>query len=442
MMKLLSLLLCLGILIGVFAACSSTMPQASVETPKSETKKTEPEEPQGLAYTLLQNGTYEVSVGTEIDAVKIEIPASYQGIRVTSIADSAFYGCQKLRSIVISNGIEQIGNGAFEECVSLSSVKIPASVTKIGTGVFGYCTGLTTMEIDPKNTVYEMIGDGLYHKETKELVQYTPGATLFELSEQVRSIGNGAFLGCVAMTELTIPQSTVKLGDEAFRDCDGLTRIHLPNGILRIGAECFAGCDALESITMSEGLQSIGAAAFRDCEMLTEISLPNGVTTLSANAFDGCVLLETIRLPSTLQKIGYDAFYGTKYYDTESNWENGVLYLDGYLIQATSSVAPSYSVQADTKLIADGAFSHCNGLTEVILCESIESIGDSAFYWCMDLTTVTVYSGIERIGAGAFAYCNALEEICFVGSEDAWLSVEKAEAKIPASVTIVYSFSA
>jgi len=43
----------------------------------------------------------------------------------------------------ISNSVTSIGDSAFYGCASLTSVTIPASVTSIGDGVFWYCTSLT-----------------------------------------------------------------------------------------------------------------------------------------------------------------------------------------------------------------------------------------------------------------------------------------------------------
>ena len=65
-----------------------------------------------------------------------EIPNS-----VTSIGDSAFWGCSSLTSIIIPNSVTRIGGGAFGNCDSLTSVTIPNSVTSIGAYAFSDCSG-------------------------------------------------------------------------------------------------------------------------------------------------------------------------------------------------------------------------------------------------------------------------------------------------------------
>lgn len=66
---------------------------------------------------------------------------------VTSIGDSAFWGCKRLTSVVIPNSVTNIGFGAFCLCSSLTSVVIPDSVTSIDDSAFWGCTGLTSVVI-------------------------------------------------------------------------------------------------------------------------------------------------------------------------------------------------------------------------------------------------------------------------------------------------------
>ena len=70
---------------------------------------------------------------------------------LTNIGDFAFFGCSSLASVTIPDSVTSIGNGAFEYCTSLSSVTIPDSVTSIGTDAFQGCNSLTTLYIPCNN---------------------------------------------------------------------------------------------------------------------------------------------------------------------------------------------------------------------------------------------------------------------------------------------------
>ena len=64
---------------------------------------------------------------------------------VTSIGNSAFYGCSGLTSVIIGNSVTSIGNSAFYGCSGLTSVTIPGSVTSIGTSAFNMCYNLKSI---------------------------------------------------------------------------------------------------------------------------------------------------------------------------------------------------------------------------------------------------------------------------------------------------------
>ena len=64
-----------------------------------------------------------------------------------TIGEYAFWGCDGVTSITISDGVTSIGRKAFLGCAGLTSVKIPESVTSIGEGAFTDCSSLTSITI-------------------------------------------------------------------------------------------------------------------------------------------------------------------------------------------------------------------------------------------------------------------------------------------------------
>lgn len=145
---------------------------------------------ENLGMTLYKDGkSYVVSgIGACRDEI-ISIPSEYLGKPVTSIANRAFKGNNKIRGVVIPNTVTFLGEKAFYECSELEGVSLPDSIKFIGHGAFGGCTSISEIEIP--ETV-DKIGVWAF-KDCKSL------ETVF-ISANVGFVGAGAFEGCSSLT--------------------------------------------------------------------------------------------------------------------------------------------------------------------------------------------------------------------------------------------------
>lgn len=188
--------------------------------------------------TSIEDKTVEVAHKKYENSVVIPSTIDYNGTTyaVTTIGESACYGCRSLNSITIPNSVTTIGYGAFHWCRGLTSIVIPDSVTEIGESAFE-CSGLKSIVIPNSVTI---IGESAFYG--------CSGLTSIVIPNSVTAIGKGAFHGCSELESIVIPDSVTSIGDYAFINCRGLTNIVIPDSVSAIGKKAFAECRGLKSI--------------------------------------------------------------------------------------------------------------------------------------------------------------------------------------------------
>lgn len=252
------------------------------------------------------------SVYTSSPPTTLYIPGVNKNGQALSIKDNSTLGLvSTTTSIVILNGLKEIGNSAFSWKSFLTSVIIPNTVTRIGDDAFYVCYGLTKIDIP----------------------------------DSVKSIGDQAFVGCTALQSITLGSGLTTLGASVFHECTKLKSVVIPNSVTSIGNGLFEGCEALTSVKLPDGIQSIGDNMFKACDNLSSITIPSNVKTIGSNAFEGCISLTSITIPSSVTTIGDFAFI---------------------YCQKLKSI----TIPANVTKIGKGAFISCDALTSLIFSDT------------------------------------------------------------------------
>ena len=233
------------------------------------------------------------------------------------------------------------------------------------------------------------------------------------LPNNISVIPDYAFEKCTLLEKINIPQSLVQIRNDAFAE-SGIKEFIAPDSFKEIWGYAFKDCKNLEKVDLNK-TTSIGDMSFENCTKLSSIVLPNTLVELGTYVFSGCTLLNNIKMPSNPIEITNTFMYGSGYYNDAKNWENGILYVDNYLITTNNDLLnqQSINVKEGTIVIAINAFTN-NGknLKNIVLPEGLKIIGSSAFSSLYSLSQINIPSSVISIGNNAFGSTDLYENQC------------------------------
>lgn len=298
---------------------------------------------------------------------------------VTDIKPYAFWGNRYLESVSISGNAGEISAYAFSNCANLKDVSIPYSVRSIGMKAFENCIRLRNITIPISvGSIHGTAFDGC----TKLTIDAVPGSTA------------KAFADNLVLSDIDVAEyedtwlDTISDDDDASDNEEG--EASAPNDyyheVTHINPLESESDDSVKGISKVVGSQVF---VFVDN---TEATVNSGVPDLSR--VEGVVFGET---GETIDGISGNTVKGDSFPKYEII-DNKVIANQAYYNNDSTSIEIPETITE----IGDFAFARSK-ISFVDIPEGVTKIGYAAFYHCDGLTDVVIPNTVEEIAPSAFA---------------------------------------
>lgn len=270
--KIICLLLCILMVGGSFAGCTSQQTYKGVnedysdQSNKAETK---------FKYEIVNNEVVVKKYTDSTERLVVEVPDEIDGIPVTTIADFSLFNAESVEVIKIGKNVKEIGTWSMTNNYHLKE-----------------------FIVDEENPYFCSVDGVLFSKDMKTIIFFPPGKginsydgygnaenfTTYEIPNGVEVIRSKCFYKCYYIEDIKIPSSVKRIEEKAFHRVAKLNKLELPEGLEYIGKDAFAYCfsenykskenpDLPEDtqITIPSTVKEIGDYAFFQCEKVTKV---------------------------------------------------------------------------------------------------------------------------------------------------------------------------
>lgn len=386
------------------------------------------------------------------DLYELIIPDTVDNGRLV-IDNQAFDQCRELRTVVIGEGVTEIGTDAFGRCPMLTSVSLPSTLTQIDEFAFSGSDNIKTLTVQAGNSRYLATDNCLIERNTMALIRSNASMTVpagVKRIVQAALSGDGYFYNTdetVEKYKVTIPASVEYIASGVFRTrkiseiaCEG-------NALFATGTGCFYNkeTDTLlwgnVSCVIPESVTAIGQDAFYDVDF-DSFTIPAHIKTMHDTAFSccsfnslvieegtdvlcftGCSLKqEVLTIPGSVKTVEYLGIDGYKKLVVSEGTERISQAISVEIVLPSTIKSAHKNIQYTTDGVNVSTYEGCLYFGDkanpyyILICPvggsisgtlklhpDTKVIADEAFVNCRGLVGITFNDKLAYIGKHAFA---------------------------------------
>lgn len=240
---------------------------------------------ESLTDVTLSKNITEISDGMFSSCTNLQTLDIPEG--VVRIGEEAFCYDENLKSLSIPNSLTEIGDNAFFSCENLKEITLGADFEALGADAFKFCDSLEKINISDENELYSSIDGVLYDKDKSTLLFLPPANTEeYTVPTSVTELAENCAITNSKLRKLVISDNVVTVGDGAFKNCENLENVTIGNGVTEFGDDVFFMDANIKEIycRLTEPLEIDKYTFWRIDYDACTLYVPKGCTTVYSEA--------------------------------------------------------------------------------------------------------------------------------------------------------------
>ncbi len=332
--------------------------------------------------------------------------------RIGTIGEKAFYDCDKLAKVTIDTINIGCGDAVFgaeadsktHHVEGISEIRFDEDAISDESGVYvpaGLFKKARFADVTIKiQDFVKGIGVSAFEESNIKKIRIEGGESLSAIRgnafKKCKELVRLDYTGCDGKPDgIYFSNYLTQVDAETFSECISVERIDL-NKVDMIGNKAFYGCTALTDLKLSADVEVIGSSVFEGCKSLPEVTIPETLSVIGEKEFYDCLALNrvyfSVPIKGDINRIGTQ-----KDYSTYGAFETK--------LKEIRSQAFAVSTVPRSGNLVGGDYTKCNDLEEFIIPDSVTTLGRGVFQNCAYLKYVHISNRITKIDNSTFSYC-------------------------------------